>query len=147
MSSRGGSERRAPAAGGRRRTPAGDAWSVVVVQILRLSALLYSAGDKMSKPAGQTSARWQVLAVLENGSSTVADTARFLGLARQSVQRVADLLERDGLAAYQDNPHHRRAKLMVLRPRGRAALRVIQAAQRVWADRLGAQIGTGELVR
>ena len=37
--------------------------------------------------------------MVEDGEHTVAETARTLGLARQSVQRVADLLEADGLVA------------------------------------------------
>ena len=40
-----------------------------------------------------------------------------------------------------------RAKLLRLSPRGRAALAAIQAAQRAWADALGAEIGEAELRR
>src|SRR3954467_8686800 len=93
------------------RTAAGDAFSALVARVFRLNGLLAAAGDTLSRPAGQTSARWQVLAMLENGPATVATTARTLGLARQSVQRTADLLEADGLVVYLDNPRHRRARL------------------------------------
>jgi DNA-binding MarR family transcriptional regulator len=72
----------------------------------------------LSKPAGQTSARWQVLAAAQSGSMTVAQIAKALGLARQSVQRVADLLERDALAIYKRNPAHLRASLIRLTPKG-----------------------------
>ena len=78
---------------------------------------------------------------------TVAQIARALNLARQSVQRVADLLEADGLVAYADNPGHRRARLVTLTPTGRRALRSIQEAQRVWADTIAAGIGEPELRR
>lgn len=101
----------------------------------------------MARPAGQTSARWQVLAAAEHAPMTVAQIARALNLARQSVQRVADLLETDGLVVYEDNPGHRRARLVVLTADGRRALGTIQSAQRVWADELGAGIGETELVR
>lgn len=101
----------------------------------------------MARPAGQTSARWQVLAAAEHAPMTVAQIARALNLARQSVQRVADLLESDGLAAYEENPGHRRAKLVVLTPKGRRVLHAIQGAQRVWADALGGGIGEAELRR
>jgi hypothetical protein len=37
-------------------------------------------------------------------------------LARQGVQRLADVLVRDGLAVYEPNPAHRRAKLLRLTP-------------------------------
>jgi DNA-binding MarR family transcriptional regulator len=136
---------RGPTAG--RRSPAGDAFSAVAILILRLAGHLTAAGDSLARPAGQTSARWQVLAAVENAPLTVADVARSLGLARQSVQRIAYVLEAEGLADYQENPAHRRAKLLRLLPKGRAVLRAIQAAQQPWADRLGAQVGEGELRR
>ncbi len=130
-----------------RRTPAGDAFSELVVLVLRLHGLLTAAGDDLARPAGQTSARWQVLAGAEDGTRTVADVARLLGLARQSVQRVADLLEAEGLIAYADNPRHRRARLLSLTAAGRQVLEVIQAAQRGWADRHGARAGEADLRR
>jgi DNA-binding MarR family transcriptional regulator len=129
----------------RRRTPAGDALSVVVIQVFQLNGLLTAIGDGLAKPAGQTTARWQVLAAAEHAPMTVAGIARALRLARQSVQRVADLLVADGLASFDDNPAHRRAKLLSLTPAGLAALRTIQAAQRVWADEVGAAVGEAEL--
>jgi DNA-binding MarR family transcriptional regulator len=127
------------------RTAAGDAFSALVVQVLRLNGLLVAAGDALAKPAGQTSARWQVLAAVEETPAAVAQIARTLGLARQSVQRVADVLVAEGLAAYGDNPAHQRAKLVHLTAHGRAALQTIQAAQCGWADVLGAELGEAEL--
>ncbi|HET9520619.1 MAG TPA: MarR family transcriptional regulator [Candidatus Limnocylindrales bacterium] len=129
----------------RRRTPAGDALSVVVIQVFQLNGLLTAIGDRLAKPAGQSTARWQVLAAAERGPMTVAGIARALRLARQSVQRVADLLVADGLATFDDNPAHRRAKLLSLTPAGLATLRTIQAAQRVWADEVGAEVGEADL--
>ncbi len=78
---------------------------------------------------------------------TVAQIARTLGLARQSVQRVADALEGTGLVSYEDNPRHRRARLAGLTPEGRAVLERIQAAQRPWADELGGAVGERDLQR
>jgi DNA-binding MarR family transcriptional regulator len=127
------------------RTPAGDAFSALVVQVFQLDGLLTAAGDRLAGPAGQSSARWRVLASVEEAPATVSDIARSWGLARQSVQRVADALVAEGWAAYEDNPGHRRAQLVRLTPRGRRALRRIQAAQRSWADALGAEIGETDL--
>ncbi|HET7463610.1 MAG TPA: MarR family transcriptional regulator [Longimicrobium sp.] len=127
------------------RTPAGDAFTALVVQVLRLNGHLTAAGDALARPAGQTSARWQVMGVVEHGPATVAQVARALGLARQSVQRIADLLEGDGLAEFIPNPADRRAALLQLTVAGRAALRTIQTAQRAWADALGAEIGEDAL--
>lgn len=128
-----------------RRTPAGDAFSGLVARVFRLNGLLAAAGDALSRPTGQTSARWQVLAMLENGPATVAETARVLGLARQSVQRVADLLEAESLIRFVDNPRHRRAKLAELTGQGRTVLAAIQAAQRPWANRVGGTVGERDL--
>jgi DNA-binding MarR family transcriptional regulator len=129
------------------RTPAGDAFTTLVVQILRLNGHLTAAGDALARPAGQTSARWQVMGVVEHGPATVAQIARALGLARQSVQRIADLLEADGLAEFVANPADRRAGLLQFTDAGRAALRTIQSAQRAWANTLGAEIGEDDLRR
>jgi DNA-binding MarR family transcriptional regulator len=129
----------------RRRTPAGDALSVVVIEIFQLNGLLTAIGDALAKPAGQTTARWQVLAAAERTPMTVAGIARALRLTRQSVQRVADILASEGLATFDDNPAHRRAKLLALTAQGRAALTTIQAAQRVWADEVGAAVGEADL--
>jgi DNA-binding MarR family transcriptional regulator len=137
--------RRTTSAARAERTPAGDAFSLLAITVLRLAGHLTTAGDTLAKPAGQTSARWQVLATVEEEPMTVAAIARALGLARQSVQRVADLLDGDGLAVYVDNPDDRRAMLLQLTPLGRSALRTIQAAQRGWADALGAELGEKEL--
>ena len=128
-----------------RRSPAGDALSVLAVQVLRLSGILIDAGDRLAGPMGQTSARWRVLAAVEQEPAAVATIARALGQARQSVQRVADLLAESGLAVYRDNPDDRRAMLLELTARGRSTLRAIQTAQRGWADALGAEIGERDL--
>src|SRR4029079_18894894 len=132
---------------GSSRTPAGDALSALWVRVFLLDGLFSAVGDALAKPAGQTSARWQVLAALEADTATVAQIARRLRLARQSVQRVADLLERDGLAAFVDNPRHRRAKLLELTGAGRHKLDAIPREQRAWADALGAEIGIDDLLR
>jgi DNA-binding MarR family transcriptional regulator len=127
------------------RTAEGEALSRLVVQIFRLDGALTAAGDALARPAGQTSARWRILAAIEQQPLTVAQVARAWSLARQSVQRVTDALERDGLLTYEENPSHRRAKLATLTPAGRAALAEIQAAQQAWANDLGERIGVADL--
>jgi DNA-binding MarR family transcriptional regulator len=129
------------------RTPAGDAFSDLVTRLFRLNGLLAADGDALARPAGQTSARWQVLAMVEETPATVAQIARTLGLARQSVQRVADVLEAAGLVHYEDNPRHRRARLVILTNEGRTALTAIQAAQRPWANDIGSEVGERDLRR
>jgi DNA-binding MarR family transcriptional regulator len=127
------------------RTPAGDAFTALLGQVIGLTRRFTAAGEALAKPTGQTLARWLVLETVQDRPATVAQIARTLHLARQGVQRLSDLLVRDGLAAYEDNPAHRRAKLLRLTPQGRRALRTIQTAQAAWADSLGAKIGEEEL--
>lgn len=127
------------------RTPAGDAFTAFLGQVIGLTRRFTTAGEALAKPAGQSLARWLVLETIQDRPATVAQVGRSLHLARQGVQRLADLLVRDGLAAYEDNPAHRRAKLLRLTPQGRRALRTIQRAQAAWADTLGADIGEAEL--
>ena len=119
--------------------------SELVVHVFRLTGLLTAAGDAMAEPTGQSTARWRVLAAIDHGPMTVAQIGRAWWLARQSVQRVADLLVDDGLAVYEDNPNHRRAKLVKITPRGAKVLRTVREVQRTWADELGAEIGEDTL--
>ena len=128
-----------------RRSEAGDAVSELVVHVFRLNGLLIALGDAMGGPSGQTSARWRVLAAIDEEPLSVAQIARAWWLTRQSVQRVADVLVEDGLATYEDNPHHRRAKLVRITPRGLSVLHEIRLRQRIWAESLGEEIGASDL--
>ena len=127
------------------RTPAGDAFTELVLEVAWLGSLFTAAGESLAGVGHQTLARWVILDAIEDRPSTVADIARRRGIARQAVQRVADLLEREGLAAYEPNPRHRRAKLLRPSPRGREILHVISVQQKAWADALGAEIGEARL--
>jgi DNA-binding MarR family transcriptional regulator len=109
--------------------------------VFQLNGLLLAEGDRLAGPAGQTSARWQVMGVIDHGPQTVSQIARTMGLRRQSVQRTADLLAADGVAEYIDNPGDRRAQLLALTPSGRRALRKIERAQFEWARNHGEAIG------
>jgi DNA-binding MarR family transcriptional regulator len=127
------------------RGPKAEAFSALVVQVLKLSAALEQAGNDLARPAGQSTARWQVLAAIEHEPATVASIARALSHTRQSVQRVADLLVADGLALYVPNPAHQRAKLLQLTSAGLGALRTIQAAQARWARATAAELEVDRL--
>jgi DNA-binding MarR family transcriptional regulator len=113
--------------------------------VATLGGIFTTAGERLARLADQTLARWVILDACEDKPSTVAEIARRRGIARQGVQRVADLLERDGLASYTANPSHRRARLLRPTARGREVLRTISVAQKAWADALGAQIGTADI--
>lgn len=122
-----------------------EAFDALLAQVIDLTRLFTAAGERIARHGEQTLARWLVLEQVQDEPAPVADVARALRLARQSVQRVADLLVADGLASYEDNPRHRRAKLLRPTSAGRAALRTIQAEQREWAGALGAEVGADRL--
>ena len=117
----------------------------LIIPVIRLEAHFSRAGEAIAATAGQTLARWLTLEMVAGEPATVADVARRLGLTRQSVQRIADLLERDGLTEYAENPHHLTSRFVRLTPRGRQRLREIQAAQRAWSNGVGAKIGEASL--
>jgi DNA-binding MarR family transcriptional regulator len=122
-----------------------DIWSRFAMAVFRLNGLLVEAGEDIAGPAGQTSARWQVIGRVALERKTVAQLAREIGHARQSVQRVADDLERDGLVVYLPHPADGRTKLVELTPAGHQALADIYARQLAWSDRLLRQLDTGAL--
>ncbi|MFB9660018.1 MarR family winged helix-turn-helix transcriptional regulator [Glycomyces mayteni] len=121
-------------------TPRALAASELIVAVFRANGALIAAGDDLARPAGLTSARWQVLGVVDTEARTVADVARLMGLRRQSVQQTADALVREGLAEYRDNPRHRRAKLIAPTPAGLRALAEVERRHAAWADALAARL-------
>jgi hypothetical protein len=66
----------------------------VIVSVFRLNGYLIDAGNRLVMDIGLTSAWWQVLGALAMSPVPlpVAHIARNMGLSRQAVQRVADLL-------------------------------------------------------
>src|ERR1700749_4124110 len=104
-----------------KRTPSGDALTEILIDLFRLNSLLFTAGDRLVAPLGLTSARWQILGAIiaAERPQPVAWLARDLGAHRQNAQRIMNDLMRDALVAFETNPHHRRAQLVVLTDKGR----------------------------
>lgn len=129
------------------RTPEGDALTEVVLPVFELNGEFLAAAEMISKPHGLTPAWWQVLGAVMQEPLTVAEIARRvgLGLARQSVQRVADLVVGRGWALWQENPRHARARLLALTDEGREAVRAMAADQHAWADAVGSELGRDDL--
>lgn len=129
----------------RELSPKGKALTDLLLEVFRVNGLLLEAGDRLTRPVGLSSARWQILGVVDHGAVSVAHIARTMGLTRQSVQQTADALERDGFVEYVDNPHHRRAKLVSMTPKGRKALAYVEERHAEWADRIGGEQGLKSL--
>jgi DNA-binding MarR family transcriptional regulator len=127
------------------RTKAGEILTELIVATFRLNGRLMEVAQDLSAEGGLTAAWWQVLGGILDEPRTVADIGRRMGMTRQGVQRVADLLVEQGLAQYRPNPAHRRAKLVACTDAGYWAIRRIALAQRPWADRIAAEVGAEAL--
>lgn len=101
---------------------------LLVADIYELAAAFRRAGEDIAKQVGQTQARWQVLSAASTGDKSVPQLARRLGYARQSVQRVVDLLVSERVAEYVPNPDHKRSALVRLTGEGHRQLRKLTAA-------------------
>jgi DNA-binding MarR family transcriptional regulator len=126
-------------------TDRGLEFSELLAEVFRVNGLLLTAGDALAQPAGLTSARWQVLSVVDHGPITVAQAARTMGLARQTVRETVSSLVSLGMIAHEDNPHDRRARLLVLTARGRSALRAAERRQAAWVNHLAARTSLPDL--
>ncbi len=126
-------------------TKAASAFTDLILETFRFNGRLLAAGDRLTKPLGLTSARWQVLGAIEGQSLSVAQIARKMGLARQNVQRLANELEKAQMVEYLPNPEHKLAKLVRLTERGRAAMQDLGQRQQRWANRTTATVSAAEI--
>jgi DNA-binding MarR family transcriptional regulator len=126
-------------------TAAGAALTELILATFRLNRRLLDAAQRLAAEGEITAAAWQVLGGVLDEPRTVADVGRMMGMTRQGVQRVADVLVDRGLAEYRANPAHRRAKLLACTEDGYWAIRRISIAQHPWADEVGSAIGAAEL--
>jgi len=122
--------------------------STLILEVFRLNGRLLAAGDGLVAELGLTSARWQVLGAiaLSPAAEPVARLARNMGLNRQGVQRIVGELAEEGFIQFQENPHHRRAKLVTLTARGRKAYDAADRLQRPWVNALSKGLDAGGLV-
>jgi DNA-binding MarR family transcriptional regulator len=122
-----------------------DLLSAASIATFKRNGQFLALAEELARPAGLTAAWWQVLGAVLGGPLPVAGIAREMGLTRQSVQRIADILVARGLAEYRDNPAHRRAKLLVPTGAGRAAIGRIGPGHDDAAGRLAAALGEDAL--
>jgi DNA-binding MarR family transcriptional regulator len=126
-------------------TEAGQVLTDVIVTTFRLNARLMEVAQELAVAGDITASWWQVLGGVLDRPRSVAEIGRRMGMTRQGVQRVADLLVGRDLAGYRPNPAHRRAKLLACTQAGHWAIRRITVEQRPWADRIGAEVGADNL--
>jgi DNA-binding MarR family transcriptional regulator len=123
-----------------------DPLSRFSLAIFRVNGLLMRDGDRVTRAIGQSSARWQVLGRVGYMPQTVAEMARDMGHARQSVQRVADELVKEGLTVYKDKPTDKRTKLLELTERGAEVLAAIYSLSETRTQQLMTKLDADVLV-
>ena len=119
-------------------TKPGMALTDTILDLFRVNSLLLLRGDRLVAGLGLTSARWQVLGaiVYAQRAQPVAWLARDLGSNRQNVQRIVNDLHKAAFVEFQPNPHHRRAHLVVLTKKGKAAFERAMQLWTPWANSL-----------
>jgi len=121
-----------------KRTQAGTALTTLVLDLFRVNSLLLTAGDRLVAGLGLTSARWQTLGAVAAAEhpQPVAWLARDMGANRQNVQRIINDLQEQGLVAFENNPHHKRAQLVVLTDKGKQTFDAAMRLQAPWMNDL-----------
>ncbi|MEM7008464.1 MAG: MarR family transcriptional regulator [Thermodesulfobacteriota bacterium] len=129
------------------RTQRGDLVTDLILDVFKLSGLLVSEGDQLTAELGLTSARWKVLGAvaLAEKPLTVSQIARTMGQSRQSVQRIANRLIDQGIFIYQNNPAHKRARLLKLTKKGQKIFSKLDTIQAPWANMSGQRFKVAEL--
>ena len=115
----------------------------LAIQVFQVNGRLVETGNRLMAGIGLTTAWWQVLGALGYSPAPlpVSHIARNMGLSRQAVQRVVDLLAERAMVRFEANPHHQRAKLVVLTNQGRAALAAAEEYERPINDMIAERIG------
>ncbi len=130
-----------------KRSAAGEALTELILEVFRFNGVMLHAGNRITKPHGLTSARWQVMGSLElaGQSLTVAQIARRMGLARQGVQRIANDLAKLGMVTFEDNVDHKRAPLVSITEQGASVLVEIDQVQTKWVNQLAEKLNATKL--
>ncbi len=128
-------------------TTKSDIFTEIVLEIFKLGGTLVAEGDRITSEYALTSARWKVLGAisLAGRPQTVPQIARTIGLTRQGVQRQVDVMRRDGLLEFRENPEHKRAKLISLSKLGKEAYAKLDQKQKKWARSNTHQMSKEEL--
>ncbi len=124
-----------------------EALRQLILNVFRLNGALLRHGAALTAPHGQTQARWQVLGAVAEATRTVPQIARRMGMSRQSVQRVADLLEHDGLLRFRPNPDHARSPLLRLTREGETLAQTLADDGARWCASIAGGIAARDLER
>ncbi|MBL9046991.1 MAG: MarR family transcriptional regulator [Tabrizicola sp.] len=111
----------------------------LILDIRATFRALRAASDAMNEARGVTAARRAVMEFLAgHGPATVPQIAEAKSVTRQHIQTSADELVAQGLAAWSDNPAHRRSRLLGLSPQGARVFDEIRSEESATLDQVSA---------
>jgi len=119
----------------------------VMLSVFRINGRLLTKGDEMVAPLGLTSARWQMLGALamSGDALTAPEAASQMGVTRQGAQKQLNLLREEGLVDIRPNPRHQRSPHYVLTDAGASAYSKALALNRLWTQRMAANLSKPEI--
>jgi len=123
----------------------GAEFTNLVLEIFRINGVLLAEGDRLTAGLGLTSARWQIMGAISEEALPVPYIARKMGLTRQGVQKMANILIKEGLIELLENPHHKSSKILSLTAEGRRRMEEIGVIQAGWANETAAECSLEEL--
>ncbi len=109
----------------------------LVDEVERTRGRLRSLFGCFNDPEGPTGLAMTVLTAVVRAINppTVPQIGRSLGYPRQSIQRHADELFAQGLIAFVENPHHKRAQCLIATPAGAELYGRANVRGLAWAER------------
>ena len=117
----------------------------LILETFRFNGLLISVGDGLTKELGLTSSLWQVLGAIRETPIPMAQIARNMGLSRQGVRRSTNILIDKGLVRFEENPDHKRARLIVPTEEGRKILAQLEKIQVDWSNSVSKEFSETQL--
>ena len=117
-------------------TEKGRTLTELVLRIFHINGQILSGGDDLTREFNLTSALWQIMGAVSDAPLPMAQIARKMGLARQSVRRSAIILEKKGFVRFMDNPDHKRANLLTLTVEGMEILERVRGKEAEMVNRL-----------
>lgn len=98
-----------------------DKAAALLLALLRVNSPLTIIMKALMERVGLSVNEWRVVHTIARSlpTFTASDIGRRLRLPRQTIQRIADDLERRGLLEFKPNPDHKKASILALSEAGR----------------------------
>jgi DNA-binding MarR family transcriptional regulator len=130
------------------RTDAGQAIEALIIEIVATFFLLRAEGMRIGVVSPSGEGYWSILNLLKvNGPQTVPQLARYRYVPRQSVQKLANEMLKDGVIELANNPAHKRSKLLRLTPKGDVVFQEMSDRIAILAETLAEQQDAAQLQR